>query len=551
VPIRLPGSLDVKALENSINALVRRHESLRTSFSVIEGQPVQVIADQLVLELKVNDLRELPDSARDAEAHRLAALEAQKPFNLASGPLIRVELLKLTDHDHVLLLTLHHIIADGWSMDILFRELGILYNSYVSGQNPALPELKIQYADFACWQRQWLTGDVLEHQLQYWKNQLSAAPAVLDLPTDRPRPAVQMFRGGVYSFAIESEIVDKLKQLGEHHHVTLFMTMLAAFKTLLYRYTGQTDLVVGSPIANRTRPELEGLIGFFANTLVLRTDLSGDPTFVELLARIREVTLGAFTYQDMPFEKLVEELHPERSLKHNPLFQVVFTFQSIPTSQTPQTPPQHDGSSTGETAPVAVGNGTAKFDLMMTVIDYGQSAHGFLEYSTDLFDESSITLMIQRFQTLLANIALHPDSPISQLEITSQAERQFLAAGLSGPQPDSGLYIDFNQILKDFSKQAPSSIAIVDGKIELTYQQLQQRAGLIAAHLLKLGIGAEDVVGVHLPRSANQVVAMLGVLNAGAACLPLDTSEPPLRLNTILEDSIPRIIITEHSFKDH
>ena len=324
--LRLKGSLDIAALEQSLNEIVRRHESLRTTFAAVDGEPLQLIAPALRMSVPITDLTHHSASDREHEAQRLATEQAREPFDLSQGPLLRVLLLCLGQDDHVLVLSMHHIVSDGWSRGVFYHELSMLYQAYTQGNPSPLSELPIQYADFAVWQRQWLQGEVLEDQLSYWKKQLAGAPALLQLPTDRPRPAVQSYRGAVQSIELSQELTQGLQALSARQGVTLFMTLLAVFQTLLYRYTGQNDIVVGSPIANRNRAEIEGLIGFFVNTLVLRTDLSGNPTFKELLTRVRETALGAYTHQDLPFEKLVEELHPQRSLSRSPLVQVLFNL---------------------------------------------------------------------------------------------------------------------------------------------------------------------------------------------------------------------------------
>jgi hypothetical protein len=329
--LRLSFPLNVAALEQSVNEIVRRHEALRTIFKAVDGQPVQIIAPTLTLPLPVIDLRELPETKRETEVLRLAADEAQRLFDLAQGPLIRTTLLKLREQDYVFLLTMHHIVSDGWSMSVFFRELSVLYTAFCLGKSSPLPELSIQYADFAVWQRQWLQGERLETQLAYWRKQLADLP-LLQLPTDRPRPAVQSFRGARQLMAIPEPLYVALQALSQQEGVTLFMTLLAAFQTLLHRYTGQEDIVVGTPIANRNRAEIEGLIGFFVNFLVLRTDFSGNPSFREVLRLVREVSLGAYAHQELPFEKLVEELHPARDMSRNPLFQVTFQLFSATTS---------------------------------------------------------------------------------------------------------------------------------------------------------------------------------------------------------------------------
>ena len=328
--VRLKGQLNVAALKLSLNEIVKRHESLRTTFTTVDGRPVQVIAPLLTVALPILDLRELPETEREAEVQRLATNEAQRPFDLAQGPLVRATVLRLGENDHVGLLTMHHIVTDGWSAGILIREMAMLYDAFCSERPASLPEMPVQYADFAHWQRNWLAGEVLETQLSYWKEQLRGAPPLLELPTDHPRPAIQTFHGAHQSILLAPIVGDRLKALSRQEGVTLFMTMLAAFQVLLQGYTNQDDLVIGTPIANRNRLETEGLIGFFVNTLVLRTGLSGNPTFRDLLRRVREVCLGAYAHQDLPFEKLVEELHLARDLSRNPLFQVMFVLQNTP-----------------------------------------------------------------------------------------------------------------------------------------------------------------------------------------------------------------------------
>ena len=357
--VRLTGLLNFAAFERSINEILWRHEALRTTFATVDGQPVQVVASPKAFALPVMSLQHLPENEREAEARRLVKDERSKPFDLVKGPLFRPTLLQLGEAEHILLLTMHHIVSDGWSMGILSRELTVLYAAFSAGHPSPLPELSIQYGDFAKWQREWLQGEVLERQLSYWKMQLEGIPAVSNLPTDRPRPAVQGYRGKAQYLELSKELTEGLKALSRKEGVTLFMTLLAAFQTLLYRYTSQEDIVVGSPIANRNRTEIEGLIGFFVNTLVLRTDVSGNPSFRELLGRVRKTALDAYEHQDLPFEKLVEELKPERSLSYSPLFQVMFVLQNAP-----NTGWEFEGLSV---SPVRVDTETAKFDL--TFID--------------------------------------------------------------------------------------------------------------------------------------------------------------------------------------
>ncbi|HHH40712.1 MAG TPA: non-ribosomal peptide synthetase, partial [Chloroflexi bacterium] len=406
--LRIRGPLDIPALEASLNEIVRRHEVLRTTFPARhDGQPVQIIAPSLHLPLPVVDLSPLPEPEREAEARRLASQEARRPFNLATGPLLRATLLLLDQDDFLVLFTMHHIVSDGWSVGVLIRELAALYHAFSLGRPSPLPELPIQYADFALWQRQWLQGETLQAQLAYWKRQLADAPPVLDLPTDRPRPPVQSFRGATFRFRFPAPLAQALQALSRREGVTLFMTLLAAFQTLLYRYTGQERINVGTPIANRNRAEVEGLIGFFVNTLVISTDLSGNPTFRELLQRVREVALGAYAHQDLPFEMLVDALQPERDLSRSPLFQVMFVLQNAPTA-TLELP--------GLTMRLLeTDSGTAKFDLTLFVEETEEELRGSLEYNTDLFDGATIGRMLGHYRTLLEAIVADPDRPIAHL----------------------------------------------------------------------------------------------------------------------------------------
>jgi FkbH-like protein len=415
--VRLYGRLDVAALERALSEIVRRHEALRTTFAVVDGQPVARVGGQPAAPaLPIIDLGARPGAGREAEAGRIVEREIQRPFDLARGPLLRTTLLRLGEREHILVLTMHHIVTDAWSLGVFVQELATLYESFAHGRPSPLPELPIQYTDFATWQQQWLQGDVLERQLIYWKQQLSGAPPVLELPADRPRPPLQTFRGAYQPLALPRALADKLLALSQREQVTLFMTLLAAFDTLLYRYTGQTDIVVGTPIANRHHAELAGLIGFFANTLVLRTDLAGDPSFRELLHRVREITLGAYDHQDLPFERLVSELQPERDLSYNPLFQVMFVFQNAPLpdlalSELTLSQVDSEGEST-------------RFDLVFHLWEAPEGIGGILTYSTDLFDAATIEQMLKRFETLLEGIAANPEARISRLPLMSIEERQ-------------------------------------------------------------------------------------------------------------------------------
>jgi hypothetical protein len=420
--LRVRGELDRVAFECAMNEIVRRHEVLRTTFAVVDGQPVQVMVPALTLSIPTVDLSALLEESREAEVRRLAIEEAQRPFDLAVGPLLRVRLLDLGgcaetgEPEQVLLFTLHHIVSDGWSEDILVREFAVLYEAFSQGQASPLPELPIQYADYAMWQRGWLQGEVLERQLSYWRGQLAGAPAVLALPTDRPRPSVQSYRGASYEFTVSKEFTTQLYALSRKAGVTLFMTLLAAFKTLLYRYTGQKDIVVGTDVANRNRTEIEGLIGFFVNLLPLRTDLGGNPTFEELLGRIREVTLGAYTHQDLPFGKLVGTLQSARSLGHQPVVQVLFVLQNTPISTLDL--PRLKVSS------VELSDEVSRFDLGLFVEESEEDLTGSWKYRVDLFDVTTIAHMSTSFTTLLDSIVAQPSARLNKLQILTKAEKR-------------------------------------------------------------------------------------------------------------------------------
>jgi hypothetical protein len=405
--IRLLGSLKVPALEQSLNEIIRRHEALRTTFATLEGKPIQVIAPELTIKLPVINLATFPQTEREPTARRLIIEETQKPFDLAKGPLLRAILLQLSQTEHILLITMHHIVSDLWSIGILIQEMAALYEALTNGIPPPLPDLPIQYADFAYWQQQQLRGEVLEELLAYWRQQLQGVPPMLNLPTDRPRPATQTYRGTSQSFLISKSVTEALKKLSQREGNTLFMTLLAAFKVLLYHHTGQKDLIVGTRIAGRDQQQTEGLIGFFVNALVLRTDLSGNPTFRELLGRVRQVSLAAYAHQDLPFEKLVEELQPERDPSHHPLFNVMFVLQTTPTAslQLPNLTLQ----------PVGIDSQTSKYDLDLSIGEEADGLRGVLEYNTDLFEETTIDRMVNQFQTLLASIAANSEQRLSGL----------------------------------------------------------------------------------------------------------------------------------------
>ncbi|HEX8710130.1 MAG TPA: amino acid adenylation domain-containing protein, partial [Pyrinomonadaceae bacterium] len=537
--VYLKGELDTNALGQSLNEVIRRHEILRTTFRLVQGQPLQFIAPHLDLDLPVKDLEHLPQTERMAEARRLATEENWRTFDLTEGPLVRATLLRLSLTEHVLLLTMHHIISDGWSVGILIRELAALYESYATGTQAHLPELSLQYADYAVWQREWLNGEVLAGQLDYWRKQLGGTPAVLEMPADKRRPSVQTFRGATERLELPTTLLAALNQLSRREGVTLFTLLLAAFQVLLHRYTGEEEIVVGTPIAGRNRTEIENLIGLFVNTLVLRTDLSGNPTFLELLGRVNEVVLGAYAHQDLPFEKLVEELQPERDLSRAPLFQVMFVLQNTPMPRL-------------ELSGLAVelmrtDNRTAKFDFILNMEERGELLAASVEYSTDLFEAATIRRMLEHFQRLLESVAAAPREHIKQLPMLGQAEcEQLLYDGnhISDDAPPAQL---LHELFEAQAARTPDAIALIFEDQQLTYRQLNERSNQLAHYLQRQGVSAETLVALLCERSPEMIVALLATLKAGGAYVPLDPAYPQERISFILSDSRASVLLTQKS----
>lgn len=562
--LHLTGSLNFTALKQTFNEIVRRHETLRTRFVMVQ-QPVQAIAPSLTIPLPLIDLRNFDSPERDTRVQQIVTQEAQHPFNLTTGPLLRVKLLQLDEAEYLLLLNLHHIIADGWSIGVLIKELGVLYKALAGDKrclttsysvSTLLPELPIQYADFAQWQREWLQGvaangiSPLQSQLAYWQKQLDGI-SVLNLPTDRLRPAVPSYRGAKQFLELPHSLTQALEALSSQEGVTLFMTMLAAFQTLLYRYTQQEDIAVGSPIANRNRSELEGLIGFFVNSLVLRTDFSGKATFRELLKRVREITLEAYSHQDLPFEKLVEELHPERDLSYHPFFQVVFSLQNTPIETL---------ELSGLTLSLfEFDSKTAKLDLEFHLWQDLESLKGQMVYSTDLFDDKTITRMLEHFQTLLESIVANPEQRISDLYLLTEKERQELLIDWNDTKRDYPENKCFHQLFEAQVQKTPDAIALnarsanalVCDDEQLSYKELNIRSNQLAHYLQKIGVETESLVGICVERSPQMIIALLAILKAGGAYLPLDTSLPQERLNFILEDAQVSVLLTQEKLLKH
>ncbi len=536
--VRLQGELNAIALEQSLGEVIRRHEALRTTFAVVNGEPVQVISEAGPYCLPIDDLSELPEAERESQWRVLAGEEARQAFDLQSGPLLRARLLRLGTTDHVLLYTMHHIISDGWSMGVLIHELTTLYEAYAQGAESPLAELGIQYADYAQWQREWLQGEVLEQQLGYWKQQLAGAPPLLELPTDFARPAVQTFRGATRSVSLSSTLTAALKQLSKREDVTLFMTLLAAFQTLLHRYTAQTDIVLGTPIANRTRGETEPLIGCFVNTLVLRTDLSADPTFVELIRRVRDVALGGYAHQHVPFEMLVETLQPERDVSRSPLFQVMLVLQNAPKQALQLNDELHLSG-------IEVERHTAKFDLTLSLTEETDGLKGFWEYNTDLFEAATIERMNGHFETLLEGIITTPERRLSELPLLTDAEQQQLQGNTI--ESDYSERPCLHQLFEAQVERTPDAIALVYEEQQLSYAELNQKANQLAHYLQSIGVAPGAFVAVCLRPSVEMIIALLGVLKAGAAYLPLDPAYPQERLSLMLSASRAGVVLTEET----
>ncbi len=535
---RLTGDLDIKIFSQSLNAIAQRHESLRTAFTVVDQQPVQSFVGNLEIDLPIIDLRSLTVNEQKQELSRIAEIEAQAPFDLSQSPLIRAKLIYLAPDQHVFFLTMHHIICDGWSLDIFFRELGLIYEALAAGQPSPLPPLLIQYADFALWQRAWLQGEVLDAQLSYWKQQLRDINPLLQLATDRPRPVVQSYKGDRQTFYLSKSIAEALKALSNSEGVTLFMTLLAAFQTLLHRYTGQADILVGCPIANRNRAEIENLIGFFVNTLALRANFTEHLTFRELLTQTKQVTLEAYAHQDLPFEKLVEELNLERDLRFNPIVQVTFVLQTEPLLAL-------DLSNLKLAHLADYQNNMTKFDLEVSVWETPAGLAVNWGYNSDLFESATMMRMLQHYQTLLEAIASDRHLPIDQISMLTGAEQtQILetwnATATAYPQEKSIAAIFEEQV-----NLRSNAIAAKFGQTEISYAELNTKANHLAHYLQNKGIGDQELVGICVDQSVEMLIGLLGILKAGAAYVPLDKDYPDDRLKLMLSDAGVRIVITQ------
>ncbi|HEU5376092.1 MAG TPA: amino acid adenylation domain-containing protein [Ktedonobacteraceae bacterium] len=559
--VGLSGKLDINAMERAFQEIIQRHEALRTTFSMVESQLMQVVSPQVPFSLNIIDLQMFSEDVRRTKGRRLIKEEFHRPFDLLHGPLLRVSLLKLKEQSHALFLCMHHIISDAWSMEILFSEFKTLYAAYINGEPSPLPDLPIQYADYAIWQRDWLQGEVLNEQLEYWKKQLAGLPA-LQLPFDHPRPAIQTFRGAVRNMVVPEKLTSQLNVMSRNAGVTLFMALLGAYQTLLYRYTDQTCIPVGIPIAGRTESNLEPLIGCFINTLVIRTDFDDNPTFLDLLKRVREAAIGAYEHQDIPFEKLVESLQPDRNLSHNPLTQVMFALQNVPqgevhlpelsfvTLSTVENSIRSGvGANPGQESQLHRAmseNKTAMFDLDMTFWERGDTLLAELKYNTDLFEAETIDRFQGHFLTLLENIVADPKQRINEISLLSAQERELVLEKWNEtevPYPLEHLFHEFvlEQVLSD-----PMAPAVSDEQEQLSYQELLTRAEHLAAHLQAAGIraGQEQLLGLYMERSVSWAVAVLATMLAGGVYLPLDPHHPAGRLRYILQHARCRRVLT-------
>ncbi len=534
---RITGKLNTGVLQQSLDAIVVHHEALRTNFiTSLDGSPIQVIAAPRSVELKIIKVTQ-------EQVESLLSEEAQRPFNLESDLMLRATLLQIDEQEHILLLVMHHIASDGWSIGIFWQQLAAVYEAFLSGKPYRLPKLPIQYADFAVWQHQWLSGEILSSQINYWKNQLAAANTVLELPTDRPRPPVQTYRGAVQSLMLPQTLSASLKELSRQQGVTLFMTLLAAFGTILHRYTGQEDILIGSPIAGRNQIETEGLIGFFVNTLAIRTNLSGNPSFRQLLTQVREVTLEAYFHQDLPFEKLVEELQPERDLSHSPLFQVMFAFHNTP---------RELWELPGLTiTPLEIHSGAAKFELTLDLEETSEGIKGGIEYNTDLFDATTIARMLGHFQTLLAGIVANPEQHLSDLPLLTTTERHQQLFEWNNTQADYDLSQCLHQLFEAQVEKTPDAIAVKFADKHFTYSELNSRANQLANYLQTCGVQPNVLVAICIERSLEMVVGLLGILKAGGAYVPLDPEYPQERIAYMLQDCQAKVLLTQKNLVEN
>lgn len=539
--LRLTGQLNINALEQSINTIIERHEILRTTFTLLDGNPVQRIASSLHLPLRLVDLHEHPEPERETLALQITAQEVKHPFDLTQGPLLTSCLLRLSDEEHILQIVIHHILTDAIGFDVFKEELLALYEAYVNNQPSPLAELPIQYADFTLWQRAWLQGEILEKQLAYWKRYLHGAATALDLLADHPRPALQTFRGTSLVFGLSEHLTAQIKALCATLECTLFQILFAAYQVLLFRYSGQEDFLIGTPIANRTHPDTEKLVGLFINTLVLRTSLAGNPSFREMVLRIRNETLEAYAHQDVPFEKLVEILQPKRDLSRNPLFQVMFVFRNDQRFARQLTNLQ--------VQLIRINNEAVQFDLNLSMADTDGGLKGALEYNADLFDQTTASRLLGHLQMLLESIVAHPHQRVSDLPLLTPPEQRQLLVEWNATSANFPLQRTFHDLFTEQAGQTPDAIALVYRETRMTYRELHARSNQMA-HLLRThGVSAEALVGIYMERSPEILVAILATFKAGGAYVPLDPAYPPEHRDLILQDARPVVIVTQPRFR--
>ena len=541
---RIRGSLNVPIMERVINELIRRHEVLRTTLKSVDGLPMQVITPDLKITLEPVSLQHLPEEERYGEAVRLTTEEFARPFDLEKGPLVRVGLLRLAKDDFVLQVNMHHAITDRWSFAVFEKELAVLYQAFATGQPSPLPELPIQFADYAVWQRERMNGDEYKKDLEYWLRQLAGAPFILDFPTDFPRPPIQTFRGARVYVAYPKTLLDGLKELSRREGVTMFMTLMAAFKTLIYRYTNQQDILISTPIGTRLRPETENLVGYLLNLIIVRTDLSGNPTFRELLKREQDACVGAFAHQEVPFGKLVQELKPKQDASRNPIAQVAFLYLDFPEA----TAMQFLGLTANH---IDIDNGASRFDITLAMTETPEGFTISIEYIRDIFEHGRMERMAKHLQVLLEGIIANPDAHLSDLPILTLAERQQLLQQWNDTAHQFSSTLLVHQLFEQQAALRPHAPALLFEDQALTFSQINTRANQLARHLLCCGLEPETRVGVMLPRTPDALVALLAIFKAGGCYLPLDPEYPAERLAFMLEDAGASLLITEESLRDH
>ncbi|HEX2206961.1 MAG TPA: amino acid adenylation domain-containing protein, partial [Longimicrobium sp.] len=550
--LRLQGELERGALRRALDAIVARHEALRTTFVEVEGGPVQRIApvEESRFQLAEHDLGGDPEA--QSELRRLLGEEARAPFDLARGPLIRGRLIRLARDEHVLVVTVHHVVSDGWSMGVFTRELGALYGAFRRGEPDPLPALPVQYADYAAWQRRWVEGDVLQAQTEYWTETLAGAPELLELPTDRPRPARQDHAGASVGVVMDEALTAGLKALGQRHGTTLFMTVLAGWAAVLARLSGQSDVVVGTPTANRGRIEVEGLIGFFVNTLALRVDLAGSPSVAEVLARVKGRALGAQQNQDIPFEQVVELVRPARSMAHSPIFQVMFAWQNAPRGglELPGLTLGSLGSLGSAGSAGSASEAAAKFDLSLDLSERDGRIVGGVTYATSLFDRATVERHVGYLRRVLEVMAADERQPVDRLALLSEHERRQVVEEWNATDAEYPADACVHELFEAQAERTPGAVAVVFGDQRSSYAELNARANRLAHHLRSLGVGPDARVAVCVERSAEMVVALLAVMKAGGAYVPLDPGHPAERLEYMLADSAPAAVLTQKHFRD-